>query len=141
MSRYKAPSPEDVLPLLDATRWNYPFASRSWVPVKVDPTFDYSMLPSDRPLYAILTDVVQHGVDNPKHGTDCACLDKYIYELRAHVVRALPEIQRVQVEEWKLTPEDDDDADGWREVPESRKARMNAIFRISHVLRCIKRHL
>jgi hypothetical protein len=115
MSKYKTD-------LIDATPWNFPRGgSRSWKPqITINPTWDYCMVPTERPLYAILADVVHHGVDNPKHGTDCACLDKYIYELRAHVTRALPEMG---------------------EDSESRQAYFAAGFRIAHVLRCITRHL
>lgn len=43
-----------------------------------------------RTLAAILADVVQHGKDNPTHGTNCACLDKYIREVRAQIAGQVP---------------------------------------------------
>jgi hypothetical protein len=127
-------------PLKDATRWNYPFASRSWQPnVQVDHSWDYSMIPSERPLYAVLQDIVRHGVENPTHGTDCACLDTFSYELHAHVNRALPEVERVPVDldpgEWH------EPGDEWADVPGSRDARMKAQFRIAHVLGMVARRL
>lgn len=125
----------DPSPLRDATRWNYPFASRSWQPdIQVDHSWDYSMIPSRRPLYAVLEDVVRHGVDNPTHGIDCACLDTFSYELHAHVNRALPEIDRVLVK-------DEFFGDEWQEERVSRDARLHAQWRITHVLRMILRRL
>lgn len=38
-----------------------------------------------RPLIEVLRDAMQHGQDNPGHGGNCACMDKYIRELRAQV--------------------------------------------------------
>lgn len=127
-------TPARVLPLLDATRWNWPFASRSWVPVQVPSTWDYCMIPSERPLYAILADIVQHGVDNPMHGTDCACLDQFVYELRAHVNRALPDREYILREDWDGTTFQD-------ETRESREARQDAQWRVAHVLNSILRLL
>jgi hypothetical protein len=52
--------------------------------------YEWDWIPSRRPLFEILADVVQHGVDSPTHGVDCACMDKFIRELRIHVHRATP---------------------------------------------------
>lgn len=130
----------DPSPLRDATRWNYPFASRSWQPdIQVDHSGDYGMIPSRRPLYAVLEDIIQHGVENPTHGTNCACMDRFSYELHAHVSRALPEVQRVAVE---LDPREwHDPGDEWADVPESRCANLDARHRIAHVLTMVIRRL
>lgn len=56
------------------------------------------LMPSERPLYAILGDAIQHGVDNPKHGTDCVCMDAVVWELRRHIDRVLPEVERHTIE-------------------------------------------
>lgn len=128
----------DPSPLRDATRWNYPFASRSWQPdIEIDPTYDYLMIPSWRPFYAVLEDIVRHGIDNPKHGTNCACLDTFSYELHAHVNRALPEIKKVWVD-----PREDLGEEGFfQEVPSSRYANLDARMRIAHVLRMVAKRL
>lgn len=78
---------------------------------------DYGWIPSERPLYAILADVVQHGVDSPSHGVDCVCMDAYAYEIRRHVARVLPERAILEV---------DRDQD---------MRSMNAGWRIAHVMR------
>lgn len=96
--------------------------------IKIEPTWDYMMIPSERPLYAILGDVVQHGVDHPTHGFNCSCLDEYVYEVRRHVHRALPGDQYYLAEDW--------DGSFYQErTRESREARMRADNRIAHVLR------
>ena len=58
--------------------------------VSIPPSWDCSYVPSEEPLYAILERVVQHGVENPTHGTNCACMDAYIWEVRRHISRAVP---------------------------------------------------
>lgn len=127
--------PEHVLPLLDYTRVNWPFASRGIEPVvEVPMTFDYLVVPSDRPLHAILADVVQHGVDNPRHGADCACMDRFVYEIRAHVSRVLPEIVRVPAEDWDGTVY-------MAEEATSREANWDAKTRISGVLQMVTRNV
>lgn len=80
--------------------------------VVLDHTHDYRWIPSDRPLWAILEDIVQHGIDNPKHGIDCVCMDQYSYELKRHVSKALPVAEE---RDWEST--------------------YDARFRIQHVLR------
>jgi hypothetical protein len=57
--------------------------------IQVEHTWDMCYIPSERPLYAILVDVVQHGVDFPTHGSDCVCMDAFSYEVHRHVARAL----------------------------------------------------
>lgn len=58
----------------------------------VPSSWDYRWIPSDRPLWAVLQDVVQHGIDFPRHGPSCSCLDKYASELNQHMSRALPDV-------------------------------------------------
>jgi hypothetical protein len=129
-------------PLIDATRWNWPWVSREWQPdIKVDASYDYCLVPSERPLYAILEDAVRHGVENPRHGAGCACMDQITYELHRHVNRALPPDDLV----WReADPEDPSDypQGGWlEETPDSREARFNAKMRIAHVLNMVIRRL
>jgi hypothetical protein len=96
-------------------------------------------IPSARPLWKILGDIVQHGIDYPKHGTGCACLDDFAYEIKAHISRVVPEI------EYRLTELDPEEyhepGDEWVEIPASRHARFDAAFRISHVLDMVRRSL
>jgi hypothetical protein len=84
--------------------------------VVIDPTWDFAYVPSERPLYAILEEVVQHGRDNPTHGTDCVCMDKFSYEVTRHVSRAVP----------PDTGEGDD-----------VHSRLDGRFRIAHILRMV----
>lgn len=58
--------------------------------VVVPHVWDQSWIPSTRPLSAILEDAIAHGVDNPRHGVNCACIDPLIRELRIQVSKALP---------------------------------------------------
>lgn len=48
--------------------------------------------PADRTrtLVEILDDAVAHGVHNPKHGTNCACMDKLIRELKRQILTVIP---------------------------------------------------
>lgn len=59
--------------------------------MKISITHQYEYIPSARPLWEILQDVAQHGTDWASHGTDCVCMDKFSYELKHHILRALPE--------------------------------------------------
>jgi hypothetical protein len=95
------------------------------------------MMPSERPLYAVLEDIVRHGVENPTHGINCACLDTPSYELHAHVNRALPEIEKVWVD-----PREDLGEEGFfQDIPSSRFANLDARMRIAHVLGMVARRL
>lgn len=38
-----------------------------------------------RPVMEILEAAIQHGVDNPEHGINCACMDSLAWELRKHL--------------------------------------------------------
>jgi len=103
-------------------------------PIVVEPSWDYLMIPSERPLYEILEQVVAHGVNNPRHGTDCSCLDTYIYEIRRHVIRAVPEPEYVPAEDWDGSPIRE-------ETLRSRDARQDAHWRITHVLGKVTRSI
>lgn len=75
---------EEVLP------WLIPDLPRVEGVVQVTPTYDMSYIPSNRSLSEILQDVVNHGLDEPRHGSDCICMDQYVRELRLHVSKAMP---------------------------------------------------
>lgn len=47
-------------------------------------------LPTTRSAGEIARDAVQHGVDYPTHGVDCACMDGLIRELRAQMTSCIP---------------------------------------------------
>lgn len=53
--------------------------------------FPYDMIPSQRPLWAIVQAIADHGTDNPSHGYNCVCMDGFSLEIRQHVGRGLPE--------------------------------------------------
>lgn len=88
--------------------------------VLVPVSYDYSIMPTSRHLSTILADVVRHGVDNPTHGTDCACLDRYVWEVRAHISKAVP-------------PD--------RGATDDVHLRLDGRFRIAHVLKLAARDL
>lgn len=58
--------------------------------VDVPPTWDYSAIPTTRTLAEIMGEAVQHGLDNPRHGTDCACMDNLIREARNQISKTVP---------------------------------------------------
>jgi hypothetical protein len=43
-----------------------------------------------RTLVEILTEVVAHDEDQPTHGSNCACMDKYIREIWRQIDAAIP---------------------------------------------------
>jgi hypothetical protein len=94
-------------------------------PVKIDHTHDYRFIPPDRPLWAILVDVVAHDDEFPTHGTDCVCMDQFAYEVRRHIGRALPAT---------------DDVATWTNTEKWSKA-FGQRMRIRHVLRMAGRDL
>lgn len=53
-------------------------------------SWDQMPLPSRRSLVEILQEAVQHGRDNPSHGTKCACMDRLSQEIKQQVSRAIP---------------------------------------------------
>ena len=86
--------------------------------IQVLPTHNYEYIPSARPLWDILADVVQHGVEWPSHGIDCVCMDKFSYEIKHHILRATP----------KRTEDTYQNTDEW-------ESHYRARMRIKHVLR------
>lgn len=80
-----------------------------------DTGFGWHRIPSARTLADILREVVDHGLENPKHGTHCSCMDAWVYELVPHVIRNIPD------SDWE--------------------AQFNARLRIGHVLRLVGGHL
>lgn len=94
--------------------------------VVVPISYEYCRIPSDRPLWQIFAEAVQHGVDFPTHGSDCVCMDNFAREMRVHMRRAAPELRSRVVE----------DDDGEMEIdtdPESEKVYHAAMARM-HVL-------
>lgn len=106
----------NYVPLADATHLNL---------VDVPVVWDVSFIPSTRLLADILADVVQHGVDNPSHGTGCVCMDQYAREIRLQVSKAIPPDGRTTAEDW---------AEGVHE-------RIEAKARIRHVLMMVERNM
>jgi hypothetical protein len=92
--------------------------------------FEWDWIPSSRPLYAILAEAVQHGVDHPTHGYNCACMDNLIREVRVHVHRATPPY-RFGVDA-HLTEDERNNA--WLE-------HLNALDRMRHILGAVSRGL
>lgn len=92
-------------------------------------------IPSRRPLWEILADVVQHGEECPTHGMNCACVDTYIREVRQHLNRVIPEVERIPVPEEQQVPWDDN----WTYDREQAEAARKARWRIIHVLNCVMR--
>lgn len=69
-----------------------------------------------RSLIDVLKDVIAHGQEQPRHGANCACLDKYIREVRLELEAVMPP---------RVTP--DVSADDW-------ERRFDAECRVRHVL-------
>lgn len=70
-------------------------------PIRIDFSHQIRWLPSEEPLYAILQRVVAHGQEHPTHGTDCACMDTFIGEVRRQITRAVPAGPHPD-EEWRF---------------------------------------
>lgn len=87
-------------------------------------TWDYRWIPSNRPLWAIMQDIVDHGKDFPRHGPGCSCLDRFLYEMKHHISRAV-----------SMVPPDSEG------TGEEYKAVMDGRARIAHVLRLVGRWL
>lgn len=84
--------------------------------------FPSSIIPSPRPFWAIVADISTHGMMNPDHGFNCACLDAMAREMKQHVARGLP-------------PMYDEGAQMYRS-PEWA-ARFDAQRRLAHVMRMV----
>jgi len=62
--------------------------------------WDVSFIPSTRLLADILAEAVQHGMDFPSHGVDCACNDRFVREIRLQVSKAIPPDGRTSEGNW-----------------------------------------
>jgi hypothetical protein len=116
-------------PLLDAR----PLKTR----IKTEPEWwrlPHCLVPSSRTLAEVLVEAVQHGVDNPTHGANCSCMDSLVWELRRHIDRALPEVQR-RIDN-AGTPDE-----AVRYSPAEWKANMNARQRLHSLLTALTRSL
>lgn len=131
-SPYLVSAGQDIL--LGVSVFDVDFMVRSYVPladathlhlVDVPVVWDVSFIPSTRTLADILTEVVQHGVDNPSHGTGCVCMDKYVREVRLQVSKVIPPDGRTTEEDWAV---------GVHE-------RLEAKARIRHVLMMVERNM
>lgn len=96
----------------------------------------HCLVPTNRALWQVLMDAVQHGVDKPTHGADCSCMDSIIWELRRHIDRALPEVERT-VEHDPHAPEDPT----IRYDPRQWEANMAARQRVHVVLQRLARDI
>lgn len=68
--------------------------------VSVPITWDVSFIPSTRLLTDILAEAIQHGVDYPHHGINCACQDDQVREIRLQISKALPPDGCLTPEQW-----------------------------------------
>ncbi len=107
--------------------------------VKADHTWSMEYLPSRRTLAEILLDVVAHGEVCPSHGMNCACVDQYIREIKQHVHRVVPEMERITLPDDQWCSADRDD--NWTYEPVKAEAARRAKHRIYHVLSCVLRAL
>jgi hypothetical protein len=81
-------------------------------------------LPTTRSAAEIMRGAVQHGEDNPTHGTDCVCMDNLIRELRAQITSSIP-----------AYTEDMDNQ------PEMRDHRYKALSRVKYLMMAAGRNL
>jgi hypothetical protein len=58
--------------------------------IKVSTSWQYCMIPTNRPLWHLLQEVVRHSYQFPTHGADCVCMDEFIRQMRISVDRVLP---------------------------------------------------
>lgn len=96
-----------------------------------------SYVPSARPLWTILADVVAHGEQCPTHGMNCACVDPLIREIRQHLNRVIPEVERIYLA-------DDEESwgpDNWTYDPVQAEAARKARWRITHVMNAVMRSI
>jgi hypothetical protein len=84
--------------------------------------YEYDWLPSRRPLYEVLAEIVMHSWQEPSHSTNCVCMDKYARELKHHVHRVIPELRM------------SDDQASWDD-------NLRARHRIAHVLGMVTRSI
>jgi hypothetical protein len=93
--------------------------------IEVPVVWDVSFIPSNRLLADILAEAVQHGVDFPSHGVDCACMDRLVREMRLQVSKAIPPDGRTTGDDWAAPIHD----------------RITAKARIRSVLRMMEHNL
>jgi hypothetical protein len=93
--------------------------------IDVPVVWDVSFIPSNRLLADILAEAVQHGVDFPSHGVDCACMDRLVREIRLQVSKAIPPDGRTTDSDWAKPIHD----------------RITAKARIRSILRMMERNL
>ena len=102
---------------------------------------------SDRTLTEILKEAAEHGEqpETAQHGIDCACLDKYVFEVRKMMTAAITPAEKVDKTPEEIERESTEDGDP---SPESypissaeRERELNQRFRIAHVLRLAARTL
>lgn len=89
--------------------------------VKDTRPYEWDYIPSSRPLWQIVQDIVDHGEIYPTHGTNCTCMDKYAQEIKQHIHRALPNTDRTSATAWT--------------------DNFDARSRVSHVLQMVTRGL
>lgn len=94
--------------------------------VFVPATYDYYARADDRPLWQVMREVVQHGLDNPTHGENCACMDQFVWALRPHIHKAMPLDTHIR---------------GERMTSEEMQTWAKARARIWHVLHLITKNL
>jgi hypothetical protein len=58
--------------------------------VDIEPTYDYSLVPTNRPLWAIVQDMTDHAREFPTHGASCVCMDDFAREIKQQISRGLP---------------------------------------------------
>jgi hypothetical protein len=58
--------------------------------IKVSTSWQYCMIPTNRPVWHLLQEVVRHGQQFPTHGPDCVCMDEFIRQMRISVDRVMP---------------------------------------------------
>lgn len=97
---------------------------------------EYSFIPSERPLYQILLDVTDHPKEYPTHGLCCSCMDRYSYEIRRHITRAVPDVTKI----WHDPAPEVGEFDPYFTYDKEEYTRMmDAKTRIHHVLYMVMR--
>lgn len=94
----------------------FPTPNKTAIHLQADVQEDRDSAPAA--LRSILRRAVEHGMDYPDHGTNCACLDPIIRELYAEVDAAIPRPDGANV-----------------------RARLDARWRISYILGVISRRI
>ena len=79
----------------------------------------------NRTIAEIVTDILQHRDENPTHGTNCACLDKYAREIKVQLIEVMP---------WMFSYNPEISSEEW-------KARVDKKSSVAHVLGMISRSM